>query len=359
MVHLRLYNEIQTHQGRERHPKTHLAAHPQSQYKPGEGANPPETPPVAPPTVLNSTEWILKHVRITVLTSAAKSYQRQKIHLQLRSWLKPFYDIVTVISDSNDNLSGDKLPIPGFVNSYATEFKCDSSYQVGLWCKNKLMIHRWKAHPDYNKDVRWYIRLMDDTYVHEENLAALLSSIPHSDKPTYIGDQWCHDTNHSYLYGGSGMVFNKAVLETFDDDLWESIPGRYSGLQNLDDLCWGAYMTHTSPVNLIHHHGFTHIDSSRLEHEIWELVTRDHVQSPWPLVMIHLAHDAYIRMEDVHRMIHEADPLLKFKAGVSDAVPAPCNCVPGFHSRCLARKAFLQDSECRWVGYKWRCYFAA
>eukprot|EP01122_Echinamoeba_exundans_P012457 TRINITY_DN5206_c0_g1_i1.p1 TRINITY_DN5206_c0_g1~~TRINITY_DN5206_c0_g1_i1.p1 ORF type:complete len:396 (-),score=13.39 TRINITY_DN5206_c0_g1_i1:167-1354(-) len=373
-VHVRLYYEIQSHQNRPYKPKNQqIHANPDSRQEINQDAQPDqntskgdnedeiEEPLPVAPAPFNSTAWLLKHVRITILTSAAKNYQREKVWRQLKSWIPSFESIITVISDSDDSGTGNDMVVPGFVNSMKTKYQCDNTYQRGLWCKNRLMINLWRDHPDFKTEhIQWYLRIMDDTYVHTENLALLLRSLPVTDEQIYLGDKWCHDSNHTYLYGGTGMVFNRAVVRDFDDNLWESIPARYPPLNNLDDLCWGAYITNTkAPTRIIHEHGFTHIDSDRLDHDIWNMVTRDHIVPPWPLVAIHLAHNAYTRMEDVHKMIWESYRQLTFKPGVSDAKPAPCECIKGYHSRCLARRQFLDDLECRWVGYRWRCYFAS
>jgi hypothetical protein len=69
-----------------------------------------------------------------------------------------------------------------------------------------------------------------------------------------VGDLWCHRDGWTYPSGGPGIIFSRGFWDTFDFDLWKTIPGKY--ISTVDDVSMGGYIQ-TKKVEFHHHHGMS------------------------------------------------------------------------------------------------------
>lgn len=248
----------------------------------------------------------------------------------LGSWwdVKRFPDLVSVWSDYANQTANTPF-IPGLMNS-----GCEPSYHFGLWCKNAPMIEHWRTNPRF-KHTKWFMRIMDDTYVHLENLLHLVDQYDHLD-PIIIGDRFCTERGFDYPSGGPGIVISKGALNAWDTKAWfQPQTANRAHDQYFDDVMWGEYLHNARPkVTFIHHHGITQ-NWFQSHSQIFKYYLK--FKDPkllWPLdyrvVSVH-QHRSDLKMAQLHQHLHE----IRYEPVAEKVVPIPpCKCSGTQHRRC-------------------------
>eukprot|EP01120_Amphizonella_sp_Union-15-10_P005826 TRINITY_DN1783_c0_g3_i1.p1 TRINITY_DN1783_c0_g3~~TRINITY_DN1783_c0_g3_i1.p1 ORF type:complete len:304 (-),score=5.68 TRINITY_DN1783_c0_g3_i1:81-992(-) len=174
-----------------------------------------------------------------------------------RSWTrfwKP--ENVLFISDdySNSTTLEEFRKWPNYIISRDSNGQpCGTKYLGDLKCKlaflYKLMYHKY-SHK------KWFIRVVDDTYICRQNLFRLLRELDPS-KDNYIGyglGVSIKTLNNSWLsydlcHGGSGWVLSKSVLQLLNKnwDIWAYLGN--SGHLIHDDIFFGYFMNYIGVGN--------------------------------------------------------------------------------------------------------------
>jgi hypothetical protein len=189
-----------------------------------------------------------ENIAIGLLTTA--SYH-SRIMDAMNSWwdYKRFKDVVSVFSDTTNTQSSEVgRPIANVIDT-----GCESSYNYGIWCKNAYMMEYWQTSEKF-KNVKWFVRVMDDTYVHLENILQLVSQYDYREKMV-IGEKWCKNGEFEFPIGGSGFIISRAVVEDFDWPSWAHAIKRVNKMSDfVDDMAWGNYLK-LRKIPIVHHGG--------------------------------------------------------------------------------------------------------
>lgn len=238
-------------------------------------------------------------------------------------------DLVDVLSDSGENWyldsEGRNVTIP---NLHQTG--CGASYQRGLCCKNAWMLKNWKENPKF-KDVKWFFRGMDDSWVHLPNLVWLARQYNHT-KPMVIGERVCTTVHADYPDGGPGFLISRGVIDHPDFlASWDRSVREIAGYV-LDDMVWGLYARRNG-IAVVHEHGFSHASlSPKTEIYRYYLNQKD---EPWPLtfrpIAYHQVNDAINHMPEMNRRMLELDFALPHP---DPYTPPNCLCMGTAHRRC-------------------------
>lgn len=277
----------------------------------------------------------------------------KRIHEALSSWwnLEEFEDLVTIFSDSVDgvvNAEGKKLV--GSVKTY-----CDTTYHTGLWCKNQYMFEYWLNDTRFDK-VQWFVRVMDDSYVHMENLLDLVSKYDPKEK-IVLADKFCTHYSIPYPVGGAGIVFSRAVLEDFNVTHWHA-PYKLAQKERReiwDDVAWGDYL-HLRKIPTINHFGI-HQASNRPDSPHWnywmnfEKGNGRKWNLPYRPVLLH-QHGAPMPMKFVHEKLHNLSytPLAEQVMQIPD-----CKCPIGKHQKCVWDQQLTDSGLCKWGFERLQC----
>jgi hypothetical protein len=279
-----------------------------------------------------------------------------KLHHRLahamESWwnFEEFKDMVTVFSDvGSPHRLPDGREIPNIV-----ETDCENTYNVGLWCKNTYMWKYWRSKPEF-KDVQWFVRVMDDSYVHMENLLDLVKQYNSSER-TVIGDKHCAHTGHPYPSGGPGVLFSRGLLEDFDEATWKRpVEEAISPSRVFDDVIWGDYLNLRN-VPIINHMGIEQTPN-RLEAPQWHYWMRfeNGLGNLWNLpyrpVLLH-QHGMPMNMTYLHIKLHN----ITYSPLADQLVEIPeCKC-PGFrHQKCVWNQDLTDRGRCQWGFERLEC----
>jgi hypothetical protein len=198
---------------------------------------------------------------------------------------------------------------------------CDKQYTSGLLCKNKKMISFFQQ-PE-NRHYKWVMRLMDDTYLHIENLAELVGRYNES-LPIVIGEKYCHPS-FSYPTGGPGFVISRGLIDSFDFQNWQTLTSRHNIKESLyDDLVWGQQLIHMKAL-LMHHHGFSQLSASKANPMFNYLISRETWNLPFRPIAYHQGPNKFDIMPHLEDILHR----LPYDNLDSRMIGAPdCQCWP-------------------------------
>lgn len=263
----------------------------------------------------------------------------------LDSWwnLQEFGDLVTIFTDSNEPIRSGNVTL---VNVSKTD--CDSSYHTGLWCKNRFMFDYWRDNARYD-EVKWYIRLMDDSYVHMENLMDLIEQYDHTEK-IVLADKFCTHYSIPYPSGGAGILFSRGFLDDFNLTDWND-PFKVSqreGRPIYDDVAWGDYM-HLRKIPVLNHMGIHQapLGMHSPHWRYWMNFERGLGRNwtlPYRPVLLH-QHGSPFPMRVVHQKLHN----LTYTPLADNLIDIPeCKCPIGKHQKCIWDQRLTDMKKCRW-----------
>jgi hypothetical protein len=273
------------------------------------------------------------------------------MHARLQDAVNSWYNLeefgkhegfVTVFSDSDDG----KLP-SGAVMPNVKTTGCETTYNYGLWCKNSYMWKYWREDAKF-KDVEWFVRIMDDSYVHLENLLDLVEQ-HNSSKRIVLGDKHCYWSNHDYPSGGPGVLFSRGVLDDFNQTEWELPFKLAKNIGNFfDDVAWGDYL-HFRGIPVTNHMGIEQaanrphspqwkywLEFQRGKGRKWNL--------PYRPVLLH-QHGNPMPMVEVHNELHKIDYSPTSETLID--IPA-CHCPPNRHQKCVWNQDLTNNGLCHW-----------
>jgi len=253
--------------------------------------------------------------------------------------------MVLVFSDSLRPFSAS---IPNFVDTL-----CDNTYYFGIWCKNGVMIEHWKTNERF-RDVKWFVRVMDDTYLHLENLYDLVSQYDWRHR-VLLGDLYCVVENYTYPSGGPGFIFSRGLLDDWNWDDWMAplVSKNQSSYDFADDLLWGEYLQRRN-ISITNHYGITqsplNLGSQLMQ---YFLSFKD---TTWPLpfrpVAIHQQRHTH-QMEMLHRALHS----IPYERTAKDIIALPeCTCRPASHQKCSWNHKLVDLEMCRWASQSLTCF---
>jgi len=203
-------------------------------------------------------------LRVGVLTYYGAHNKVQ--HLR-KSWMKDYLlgESVFIISDKEE-------PENSIIDSGC------SDGLAGLSCKTLFL---FKTLYERDPDAKWYLRAMDDTYVHLPNLLSYLSQFDHH-TPLIIGmRQVISPANEKqrfeesqgpqyrpieifYPQGGSGWVLsNEYVKRMLQGENLEMLNWFFYKYWMVDDLAMGEYTEKHMKIALLSNRGFSHISWTR------------------------------------------------------------------------------------------------
>lgn len=260
-------------------------------------------------------------------------------------WTEERRGMVTVFSDGILESSGE---IPNYVDT-----KCPNTYYFGIWCKNGAMIERWKNGEEY-KEVKWFVRIMDDTYLHMENMYDLVRRYDWREK-IVIGDMYCVEENYTYPSGGPGFIFSRGLLEDWNWDDWNRplLEKDQDGDLFADDVLWGEYLLKRN-ISIINHYGITQspldVGSQLMQYFLSFRTT------PWILpfrpVAIHAQKHVH-QMPLLHSLLHLIP--YEIQSPLLLDLP-PCTCRPSSHQKCSWNHHLVDLEICRWASQSLICF---
>lgn len=289
---------------------------------------------------------INNELAIGILTTG--SYHK-RLAEALSSWwdVEKYPSLVTIWTDSLQQPA--EVHVPGLYNT-----ECEDSYHYGLWCKNGVMLKQWMTDPKYAK-VKWFLRIMDDTYLHLENLMHLLDQYDHRE-PIVLADKFCSELGYQYPSGGPGIIISRGLLEKWDWNAWNRPETEHKDKNSYyDDVLWGQYL-HLVNVPITHHHGLTQhsFGSQSTLFLFYETFFRG-TDRKWPLpfrpVGLH-QHRTDIPMATIHKRLHA----ISYEPVDENLIPVPdCEC-QNDHRHCFWDK-HLSDSSCKYESDQLKCFF--
>lgn len=261
-------------------------------------------------------------------------------------WTEERRSLVHVFSDS---IKPESASIPNTIDT-----GCNNTYYFGIWCKNSAMIQYWKTEEKF-KDVQWFVRVMDDTYLHLENLHHLVNQYNPKDK-ILLGDMYCVEENYTYPSGGPGFIISRGLLDDWNWDDWMAplIALDHDGDKFADDVLWGEYLVRRN-ISITNHMGIT---QSPYDYgsQLMQYMLTFSAETPWALpfrpVAIH-QQKRVDKMVELDRILHfipyhiEASPLM---------VLPECTCRPLSHQKCSWNHALVDAEVCRWASQSLLCF---
>jgi hypothetical protein len=199
-------------------------------------------------------QLIHDNIAVGLLTTA--NYQPRLLEAIHTWWNQDdFEDVVTVFSDTEDAETPEfGTEIPNLVDT-----GCESSYNYGIWCKNTFMLEYWRDNSKF-KNVKWFVRAMDDSYLHLENILHHVSQYNHSEKIVFA-EKWCYNGINDFPVGGSGFILSRAVVDDFNWSDWSiSIKNKRRLNKLIDDMAWGEYLARRN-ISVTHHLGIRQLPS--------------------------------------------------------------------------------------------------
>jgi hypothetical protein len=275
-----------------------------------------------------------------------------RVQWALKSWWERDYDPIVEVLTDTDNPIATATDNTTFIIPNVFNTSCPNTYNYGLWCKNLWMLKRWRDDPKF-KDVKWFYRGMDDSWMHMENLVWLARQYDHT-KPMAIGERVCDFSNADYPDGGPGFLISRGVIDH---------PNYYEGWKKAlelnkphgvyDDLIWGLYMR-VNNITMIHYHGISHTalyEGSQLYR--YYARQKDH---DWPLafrpVAYHQSGKTLQLMPEVHKTMWSVD---YGRVVTNPYVPPNCNCVKNVHRKCTWNETLNASGPCTWSSGELKC----
>jgi len=293
----------------------------------------------------------LIHENIAIGMISTEKYH-SRIMESMNSWwnYEEFKDVVTVFSDTANNQSVEVgRPIANVIDT-----GCESTYNYGIWCKNTYMLEYWRNDPKF-LNVKWFVRAMDDTYLHLENILNEVSKHDHREK-VVIGEKWCKQGRHEFPVGGSGFIFSRAVLYDYDWSSWSlSIKNVKSMNEFIDDMVWGEYLQRRG-IEITHHggvHQFPMYPGMPLYRYWMQFHSSTNIAKlhPWnmdfrPLLLHHQG--LPIPMQLLHQNLHELQYTPVLDSTHKDFITIPkCVCNSDRVIRkCYHSKRLLESGSC-------------
>lgn len=258
-------------------------------------------------------------------------------------WTEERRKMVTIFSDAK---KPESASVPNVWDTH-----CGNTYVEGLWCKNAAMIEFWKT-SQAHKDVKWFFRIMDDSYLHLENLLDLVEQYDPTQK-IVLGDVHCVEENYTYPSGGPGILFSRAVLDDWNWEDWMAplvLHDRSTFLK--DDVMWGEYLMKRG-IPIINHPGISQAPLDPGGELLDFMLLSRH--TPWALpfrpVAIH-QQKRIGRMKWLHQLLHSipyhqtADKMIYLPA---------CTCRNNSHQKCAWDHALVDREICRWASQSLIC----
>ncbi|VDM24585.1 unnamed protein product [Toxocara canis] len=137
-------------------------------------------------------------VRILCLITTTKQNHISKARHVAATWAKRCTKYIFVSSESDPSLPSIHFDIP--------------EGRDHLWSKTKAAFKY--AYDHYPKDIDWFMKADDDTYVILENLRLFLLT-QRADDPIYVGCRFKREVKNGYMSGGAGYVLSRGALTAF------------------------------------------------------------------------------------------------------------------------------------------------
>jgi len=261
---------------------------------------------------------------------------QERLNQLLDSWISGGREaMVEVFSDTND---GSFLMRPDLK---MRDCGCPASYTTGLWCKNLVMMRAWKTEARY-KDVKWFYRAIDDTFIHLENLMWLTKQYDHN-QSILIGEKVCYWTGVEYPDGGPGFVMSRKFVDMWSEELWNMTLATHEG-ETIDDLMWGQLLDRMR-MPMTHYPGIRHselLDTSGIYQYFMK-----HANGPWPLKFRPVAYHQGIAggMEFLPQLTYDLHQIAydNVHPGAVDAAPCGCGRRKIKHGRCSYEPNYLRS----------------
>lgn len=277
------------------------------------------------------------------MLASHRSFHHRLQYARQSWWTSDFDPIVEVFSDNTT--SNVTFDLPNLIDT-----GCDTSYHMGLWCKNMAMFKRWREDPKF-ADVHWFWRAMDDSAAHFKNMVWLARQYDWR-KPIVLGTKDCWE--YDYPDGGPGFLISRGLLNspTLLDSWNATLSTQVRGKTTiLDDALWGILIAREK-AKFYHNNGFTHNPlNSKSELYNYYLRQRGH---EWPVtwrpVAWHSPGKNLQSMPEVYKALHSID-----YANLSTTAyhPPLCKCIPGRHSVCAHDTELIhrhkKDGPCAWA----------
>jgi hypothetical protein len=214
------------------------------------------------------------------------------------------------------------------------------------------MIEEWKTNPRF-KDTKWFVRIMDDSYLHLENLYHLVQQHDWKER-VLLGDLYCTVENITYPSGGPGIIFSRGLLDDWNWDDWMAplLEKDQDGDLFADDVIWGEYLLRRK-VPITNHFGITQspldVGGQLMQYFL------SFINTPWALpfrpVAVHCQHRSQ-QMRMLHKILHE----IPYHKMAKDMIALPeCTCRPSSHQKCSWNHALVDAEVCRWASQSLNC----
>lgn len=250
----------------------------------------------------------------------------------LDSWVPNWRENTYWFSDG-ELPSDSKFP-PEYRSQYVNT-GCSNTYQDGLLCKNRQMILMFRQGP--YSHYKWVMRLMDDTWLHMENLWHLTKQY-NSSESIIIGEKFCHP-KFAYPTGGPGFVLSRGAIDSFDINHWREMSDNRSPTTVFDDLAWGQQIQ-AMGAKFIHHNGFSQVSAAK-GNPIYNYMQNRHKWNlPFRPVAYHQGPSRFDMMTELEDVLHKLPYDI---LDTENMLPNPeCKCYPrGLKShevRCTPRE---------------------
>jgi len=251
--------------------------------------------------------------------------------MMLSTWLTEGRDTMMEAFTDTKAGAGELIRTTGLRIQYTT---CPATYTYGLWCKNMEMMRTWKTDPRY-KDVKWFYRAMDDTFIHLENLLWLTKQYDYT-QPIVIAEKVCYWTGVEYPDGGPGFVMSRGFVDQWTEETFNKTFDAHEG-ETIDDLMWGQVLERMN-VKMIHYPGIRHAHMSDTYANLYRYIM-EHQNRPWPLKFRPIAFHQGVPggLEFLPRLVQDLHQIDYDNVHPDAQDAAPCSCGPRrevWHRRC-------------------------
>jgi hypothetical protein len=215
------------------------------------------------------------------------------------------------------------------------------------------MLKRWLTDPQF-KDVKWFYRGMDDSWLHMENMVWFLSQYDHR-KPLLFGERVCYHTNRDYPDGGPGIFMSRGFLEVAGMlDNWNKSLAINHPNTIFDDVIYGIF-NKLQNSTLVHYTGISHHSLTR-KSQLYNYMTKQK-GGKWPVTFRPIAFHQMGKeglefMKTVNEELHSID------YGEVDDRPFTmpnCWCAPNIHRRCSYQQGLNHNNPCDWANGHLKC----
>lgn len=215
----------------------------------------------------------------------------------LKSWVPNWRENTYWLSDGE---LPSETSLPKEYHSQYINTGCSDTYQEGLLCKNRQMILTFRQEPF--KHYKWVMRLMDDTWIHMENLWHLTKQY-NSSEAIVIGEKYCHP-KFEYPTGGPGFLLSRGIIDSFDMENWRRLSETHTADTVFDDLAWG-HQIQDMGAKLIHNNGFSQFPAS-IGNPIFNYMKHRHTWDlPFRPVAYHQGPNRFDLMAELEDVLHK------------------------------------------------------